>query len=120
EMIRLIRARDPGHQFEVETNGTRQPSPEFAAAVNQFNISPKLGNSGMADRFRMNPAALAHLASLPHAWFKFVVVSPEDLAEIEALITAHGIPRQRVLLMPEGRTAAELDRSSGWLAEVCR
>ena len=47
EMIHLIRATNPSHQFEVETNGTRVPSSEFSAAVNQFNVSPKLSNSGM-------------------------------------------------------------------------
>ena len=120
EMIHLIRATNPSHQFEVETNGTRVPSAEFSAAVNQFNVSPKLSNSGMAETLRLQPAALAWFAAQPKAWFKFVVAEPEDIAEIQALIGTHSIPRSRVLLMPEGRTAAELDRSSGWLAEVCR
>jgi organic radical activating enzyme len=48
------------------------------------------------------------------------VAAPEDLEEIEALLTAHALPRQRVLLMPEGRTVAELDRNAPWLAEICR
>jgi organic radical activating enzyme len=120
EMIGLIRATNPAHQFEVETNGTRVPSAEFAAAVNQFNVSPKLSNSGMPETLRLQPAALAWFAAQPKAWFKFVVSEPGDMAEIEALITTHSIPRFRVLLMPEGRTAAELDRSAAWLAEVCR
>lgn len=120
EVIHHIRAQDPSHQFEVETNGTRIPSPEFAAAVNQFNVSPKLANAGMPEKLRLNPAALAFYAGHPQAWFKFVVAAPGDLGEIEALIADHGISRKRVLLMPEGRTAAELDRSSEWLAEVCR
>ena len=120
EMIHLIRATNPSHQFEVETNGTRVPSAEFSAAVNQFNVSPKLSNSGMPETLRLQPAALAWFAAQPKAWFKFVVAEPEDIAEIQALIGTHSIPRSRVLLMPEGRTAAELDRSSGWLAEVCR
>jgi 7-carboxy-7-deazaguanine synthase len=120
EMIRLIRAVDPEHQFEVETNGTRQPNPEFSAEVNQFNVSPKLSNSGIPENLRWNPPALSHLAALPHAWFKFVISKPEDLAEVTALVTGYGLPSKRVLLMPEGRTARELDRSSEWLAEVCR
>lgn len=120
EVIRYIRERQPNHQFEVETNGTRIPSDAFAEAVNQFNVSPKLGNSGMEEKLRLNSSALAYFAAQPKAWFKFVVAAPEDMAEIESLLTTHGIPRQRVLLMPEGRTAAELNRSSEWLAEVCR
>src|SRR5690606_33351346 len=32
--------------IEVETNGTVPPLPELAARVNQWNVSPKLANSG--------------------------------------------------------------------------
>lgn len=120
EMIHQIRKREADHQFEVETNGTRIPSPAFHAAVDQFNISPKLTNSAMPETLRIHPAALTFFASSPKAWFKFVVATPEDLIEISALCLTHGIPKHRVLLMPEGRTPADLDRHSAWLAEVCR
>lgn len=120
EMIRGIRERDPEHVFEVETNGTRRPSDEFAEAVDQFNVSPKLANSRMPETLRVQPAALDFFAASPKAWFKFVVEDPEDLGEIEALVSARGIRRERVLLMPEGRTAAELDRHAVRLAEICR
>ena len=97
------------------------PPLAFHDAVNQFNVSPKLSNSGMSESLRLNAEALKFFASSPKAWFKFVVAEPADLEEIEALCAgAFTSPRQRVLLMPEGRTAAELDRSSGWLAEICR
>ncbi|MES2438268.1 MAG: 7-carboxy-7-deazaguanine synthase QueE [Verrucomicrobiota bacterium] len=120
EMIGTIRERQPEHQFEVETNGTRIPSPAFHEAVDQFNVSPKLSNAGMPESLRLNAEALAFLASSPKAWFKFVVAEPADLEEIKALLTTHAIPGSRVLLMPEGRTSDELDRSSDWLAAVCR
>jgi len=120
EFIRHIRAARPDHQFEVETNGTRAPSPAFAAAVNQFNVSPKLENSGMAAALRIRSAALAAFAEIPHSWFKFVVTTPTDLAEISTLAETHRLPRQRIILMPEGRTSAELDKTAPWLAETCR
>lgn len=120
EMIGHIRSRQPEHQFEVETNGTRIPSPAFHEAVDQFNVSPKLANAGMPGTLRLNGPALAFLANSPKTWFKFVVAEPADLKEIESLISSNHIPRQRVLLMPEGRTPSELDRSSIWLAETCR
>lgn len=120
EMIEHIREQQPSHQFEVETNGTRIPSPAFYAAVHQFNVSPKLTNSAMPGMLRINPAALKFFASCSKAWFKFVVAAPSDLLEIEQLCGTHAIPRQRVLLMPEGRTPADLDRHSAWLADVCR
>lgn len=120
EMMRLIRNEQVDCVFEVETNGTRIPSPAFAAAVDQFNVSPKLANSGMEESLRLNPEALAYFAASPQAWFKFVVSTPADLAEIQSLRARFEIPAGRVLLMPEGRTAAQLDRSSGWLAGICR
>ncbi len=120
EMIGCIRARQPDHQFEVETNGTRIPSPAFHEAVNQFNVSPKLSNAAMPESLRLHADALHFFAGSPKSWFKFVVAAAEDLEEIERLCAAHGLPRQRVLLMPEGRTCAELDRLAGWLAETCR
>jgi len=120
EMIGHIRKTMPECMFEVETNGTRIPSPAFAEAVDQFNVSPKLANSGMEESLRLNPEALAYFAASPKAWFKFVVSSPADLAEIQSLRARFEIPAGRVLLMPEGRTAGQLDRSSGWLAGICR
>ena len=74
----------------------------------------------MPESLRLNAEALEFFARSPKAWFKFVVAEPADLAEIEALCQAHALPRQRVLLMPEGRTSADLDRSSVWLADICR
>lgn len=120
EMMNSIRERQPEHQFEIETNGTRIPSPEFDASINQYNISPKLANSAISETLRINGGALTFFAGSPKAWFKFVVSAPQDLMEIDRLCVAHAIPRQRVLLMPEGRTSAELDRHTVWLAEVCR
>ncbi len=120
EMIDHIRGKQPEHRFEVETNGTRIPSPAFYAAVDQFNVSPKLSNAGIPASLRTNAEALKFLANSPKAWFKFVVTSRADLEEITVLLAAHSISKERSLLMPEGRTARDLDRSSAWLADVCR
>ena len=120
EMIHLIREELPACVFEVETNATRIPSPEFAVAVNQFNVSPKLANAGMPETLRLNAAALDFFASSPKAWFKFVVASPADLVEIQTLRARFSIPGERILLMPEGRHATDLDRTAPQLAELCR
>ena len=120
EMIRHLRGQRRHIAVEVETNGTRIPSAEFTATVNQFNISPKLANSGMEESLRLVPAALAWFAASPKAWFKFVVATPADLTEIQDLRQHFAIPPGRILLMPEGRTAADLDRTAPWLADRCR
>lgn len=119
-VIEAVRAGLPGCAFEVETNGTRLPSPAFGAAVDQFNVSPKLANSGVPEAQRLVPEVLAHFAASPKAWFKFVVARPEDLVEIRSLATRHRMPPERVLLMPEGRDPAALDRTAAWLANACR
>ena len=120
EMIRLIRAEMADCVLEVETNATRVPCPALAEAVDQFNVSPKLSNAGMPESMRLNDEALRYFAASPKAWFKFVVSSPDDLAEIKILELNHAIPHERILLMPEGRTAVELDQTAPWLAETCR
>ncbi|MGD7651757.1 MAG: 7-carboxy-7-deazaguanine synthase QueE [Verrucomicrobiales bacterium] len=122
ETIRLIRKTLPDclFVFEVETNGTIIPDPDFNSAIDQFNVSPKLANSGVPENQRLNPAALTHFAASPNAWFKFVVASPNDLEEIQTILKTHHLPASRTLLMPEGRTNADLNRNAPWLADCCR
>lgn len=120
EMMGIIRAKQADSYFEVETNGTLIPSPEFARTVDQFNVSPKLSNAGMDESLRLRPDAFRVFAAAPNSWFKFVLATPEDLTEIQTLQTRFGIPSGRILLMPQGRTAADLDRSAPWIAGLCR
>jgi 7-carboxy-7-deazaguanine synthase len=119
EVIAGLRAIDPAYLFEVETNGTKLPTAEFRAAANQFNVSPKLANSGMDARLRVAPEVLAAYAADPKAWFKFVARDERDVAEILSFTTANGIPAGKVLVMPEGRSAAELDRHAAALTGPC-
>jgi organic radical activating enzyme len=120
EMITHIRAQQADCVFEVETNGTRTPSPAFAEAVDQFNVSPKLSNSGVKTSLRLVPDTLNFFASSPKAWFKFVIACMADLDEVLALQNEFSIPASRILLMPEGRTSADLDQSAPAIAELCR
>ncbi|MBU6171179.1 MAG: 7-carboxy-7-deazaguanine synthase QueE [Verrucomicrobia bacterium] len=120
EMITHIRAQQPDCVFEVETNGTRTPSPAFAQAVDQFNVSPKLSNSGVKAPLRLVPDTLRFFASSPKAWFKFVIASMADLDEVLALQNGFSILAARILLMPEGRNSAELDTTAANIAELCR
>lgn len=119
EVIAALREIDRAYAFEVETNGTKQPTPEFRAAVTQFNVSPKLANSGMGERLRIVPAVIESFAADSKAWFKFVACGPEDVEEIAAFTQRFGIPPERVLVMPEGRTAAELDHHAQDVVACC-
>jgi organic radical activating enzyme len=107
-------------RVEVETNGTIEPSSALASTVDQWNVSPKLENSGNRKTARLRTGPLTWFGSQPNSFFKFVVAEPADLDEIEALARQFSIPAERTVLMPEGTDAAALNARSAWLAEECR
>jgi len=102
----LFRVLDERRRFtiEIETNGTFAPSAELAERIDQWNVSPKLGNAGDPERLRLNPDALAALATTERAYLKLVVESEADAEEAEALVAALAWPRERVLLMAQAST----------------
>ena len=96
-----------------------------------MSISPKLSNStprerdggrwaSRHDQLRIQPGVLMRLTAEYEYQLKFVVTSPEDLPEIQALARMVGAPPDRVLLMPEGIDAATLHDRAVWLAEICK
>jgi 7-carboxy-7-deazaguanine synthase len=110
--------KERGHRIEVETNGTVGPG-ELAGVVDQWNVSPKLASSGNDGLRRIDIPVLREFAAQPLAFFKFVVSGPEDLAEVEGIVAEAGAAPSQVILMPEGRSRAELDARGTWLAEEC-
>lgn len=109
----------PGHRVEVETNGTVAPHAALDPQIAQYNVSPKLAHSGNPAELALPPERLAAWAAEPRAWFKFVVATQDDLAEVVALAEAHAIPPERIFLMPEGRDSATLRARLQWLAQEC-
>jgi 7-carboxy-7-deazaguanine synthase len=108
------------HDFriEVETNGTIAPSRLMIENVTQFNVSPKLTNSGDRETKRIMPKALEAFSRLQandgtqieqaaSALFKFVVRGYEDVPEIEALCKRFKLTE--VWVMCEGTTAEQLN-----------
>ena len=93
---------------EVETNGTLEPTPELVGRVTQWNVAPKLANSGEPKERRLRPQALASLLATGRAFLKLVVATAEDADEAEALVTLFEWPRERVLFMAQAATRAEL------------
>jgi hypothetical protein len=45
-------------------------------------------------------------ASFRHSYFKFVLRGPEDFFEVDGIVKDAGITLDRVMVMPEGTTAA--------------
>lgn len=120
ELLELASSHEKQYHVEIETNGTKLPSPELAAHIDQFNISPKLSNSGNTESLRYQPEVLQWYQESDKAWFKFVVQNHEDLTEVKSIITNHNIDPAQVILMPEGRTPESLLEKRLWLADLCR
>lgn len=112
--------KSEGMRLEVETNGTIKPGPRLADLVDQWNVSPKLTNSGNPVEDRQVASALGWFARYPKAYFKFVIVEPADVEEAMTLANGFCVPREQVLLMPEGTNVSALTDRSSWLVEKCR
>lgn len=117
ELMELL----PDFFIEIETNGTIAPRTEaFRAMVDQFNVSPKLSNSGNSKKLREKKDALAFFAGSEKAWFKFVICTEKDMFEAMRLIKKYNIDHDHVFLMPEGWAAEQLNEKKQWIAEFCK
>ncbi|MBN6058307.1 7-carboxy-7-deazaguanine synthase QueE [Nonomuraea sp. RK-328] len=105
-----------GKRVEFETNGTLVPDPALLVDGVRFNVSPKLGNSGVAEDKRIVPAALKVFADSGRAVFKFVTRTVPELDEIGALVDQYGLAP--VYVMPEGTTAEGLVKTTRALADA--
>lgn len=123
---------EAGMHVTIETAGTI----DLDAPMDLLSASPKLANSApdpaqhprehaMHEARRENIPALQALIDRQRAHdrdlqLKFVVCAPEDLPEIEALLARlTGWSEPDVLLMPEGRSTAEIEARRGWVASEC-
>ncbi len=109
----------PGKHVEIETNGTVAPHPALDGLVHQYNVSPKLAHSGNPADLALVPERLQAWATDPRAVFKFVIAQAADMAQVLGLQRDYAIPADRVFLMAEGRTPAELAARNRWLAQLC-
>lgn len=109
----------PGKHVEIETNGTVAPHPALDGLVHQYNVSPKLAHSGNPADLALVPERLQAWATDPRAVFKFVIAQATDMAQVLGLQRDYAIPADRVFLMAEGRTPAELAARNRWLAQLC-
>ncbi|MCU4717572.1 7-carboxy-7-deazaguanine synthase QueE [Halapricum hydrolyticum] len=136
EAVELLdRLGDHGYHTTVETNGTIYRD----AHIDLASISPKLqsstptadldphGDGEWADRHeqqRIDIDALAALVDAYSSQLKFVVTDRDDVAEIETILsrlreaTTTAIPDDDVLLMPEGTTREELNRTRNAVADL--
>jgi 7-carboxy-7-deazaguanine synthase len=130
--IRVLAAeiRKLGHHITIETAATVVPE---GIECDLASLSPKLLNSAPDARlgvtWRKKHEALRWQPAVARAWidrgeyqFKFVVTQPGDVDELEGMLASlrREIPRDRVLLMPEGVTLEAIRGRAGWLGELCK
>lgn len=104
--------------IEVENEAVLMPDSKFAAYIDQWNNSPKTTNSGMKERARIKPDVIRHLSNLPNSWFKFVVQNDDDYDEILRDYFPLIKNKDQVILMPEGQTQPELEKTREIVADL--
>lgn len=122
------RLRDEGYHITIETASTvwKQVVCDLAS------LSPKLQNSTpfkrdqgrwatQHERTRINVETIRRFMAIADYQLKFVVETLADLGEIDRLLEEIG-PHEsaNVLLMPQGTTAAELDKRGPIVADLCK
>ena len=118
----IARLAKRGWRIEIETAGTVFPLHEMAGYVHQFNVSPKLENSGNELRIRYRGRVLDALQATGRACWKFVATSVDDIGEIRHIVQSHQL--SPIYIMPEGvnvegiqthmRTIAQAVLNEGW------
>jgi len=125
EIGTLTRAlREEGFHITVETAGN--PAKEIQCDL--LSLSPKTSNSDPEGRWAarhrrlrldLDPARRL-LDHAPDFQLKFVVWGREDLPEILEIVSKLGVSEKwKIMLMPEGRTAAECARHAPVVADLC-
>ncbi len=124
-LCRELKARR--RHITIETAGTLY----LPAACDLMSISPKLAGSApdaaknprwarRHERERLRRDVLGRLIAEYDFQLKFVIDQPEDVAEVEQLLLElPELSAEKVLLMPQGRTAEELAGHAAWLPQVC-
>lgn len=105
ELLQSIKLQD--YFVEMETNCTIKPIQKIIPLVDQWNVSPKLRNSGNElSRYEISEC-YNFFAMQTNAFFKFVINDERDLPEVEHFIQKYNLPRSRILLMPQATNKTE-------------
>lgn len=116
----LVRLRYDLNEVEVETNGTIMPSEGLLAEVDRWNVSPKLPHSGVDLDRAWDPEVLGFLVRRRADFLAVKVVcrTAEDVEETALQAALADVPPHVVWIMPEGRSAEDLDRTLELVADA--
>lgn len=118
EILKLLDMDESG-KYEVETNGTKQPKEELVDKIFWWNVSPKLKSSGEDYSKRIKGDILEYFNKLYNSSFKFVVKDESDFVEMLRIMDCYELNREKIIVMPEGKTKSLMSSRSKWLAKVC-
>lgn len=106
---------------EIETNGTIVIEDDLFKILDQINCSPKLSNSGMTEKQRINPDAINRIKEHDNYQFKFVISNEEDVKEIfRDFIEPFEIPLKNVVCMPGLDDAANFEERTRFVLEMAK
>lgn len=122
--LQKFRYRFVGLTIELETEGVLKPHDDLFNLVDMFNVSPKLGNSGVQLGDRIKIDVLRYHLMRGKCIFKIPTDgSSEDVREIESLLSqidCTAKKRALVWLMPLAASRAEYAAVAPKVAEVCK
>ena len=108
-----------GAYYEIETNGTIYIDDALFNDLDQINCSPKLSNSGMATRMRVNEKAITSIRKHPNYQFKFVISNEDDIKEMfDDFINAFNIPLTNICCMPGMDSRENFHELTKWVMEM--
>jgi organic radical activating enzyme len=106
---------------EIETNGTVYIEPTLFSIINQINCSPKLSNSGMTEKQRINPDAIKRIMEHSNYQFKFVISNEEDVQELfRDFVVPFSIPLKNVVCMPGLDDVANFEERTQFCLEMAK
>jgi len=105
---------------EIETNGTIVID-ELFDHLQQINCSPKLSNSGMTEKQRINPEAIKRIMEHDNYQFKFVISTEDDVKELfRDFVEPFNIPLKNVVCMPGLDDAANFEERTRFVMEMAK
>jgi organic radical activating enzyme len=107
--------------YEIETNGTIYIEDRLFNDLDQINCSPKLSNSGMTEKQRINPDAIKRIMEHSNYQFKFVVSHEEDIKELfRDFVVPFSIPLANVVVMPGMDSQTDFHERTQFVLEMAK
>lgn len=107
--------------YEIETNGTIAIDESLSDYLDQINCSPKLSNSGLEAKQRINEAAIRRVMEHLNYQFKFVISNEEDVLELfRDFVVPFSIPLKNVVCMPGLDDVANFEERTQFVMEMAK